>query len=193
MKTSITQNELGGRAAGALIFTGFGSLWILIALYARETFSLTHVSLVAAGFAILLAASCTLMRQARRFPARPSNPAMWKIFTAVNVLQGLAIFIAITILIRLHMGVYNLTVITLVVGLHLFPLARLFRYELHYVTGSVLVAWALASAWLAPAAQVQSVTALGTGAILWLSAAVTVVLAFLRARQSAQWLSPNAA
>jgi hypothetical protein len=193
MKTSVTQNELGGRAAGALIFNGFGSLWILIALYAREAFSLINVSVVVAGFAVLLAASCVLMRQAKRFPAAPTNPAMWKIFTAVNMLQGLAIFIAISILIRLHLGVYNLTVITLVVGLHLFPLARLFRYEFHYVTGSALVAWAVTSAWLAPAAQVQSVTALGTGAILWLNAAVTVVLAFLRARQSLHLLSPHAA
>jgi hypothetical protein len=192
-KRSLTQNELSGRATGALIFDGFGALWILIALYARQILSLADACAVLIGFTVLLAASYALMRQAKRLEAAPANPAMWRIFRAVNVLQAVVIFGAISILNRLHLGVYNLSVITLVVGLHLFPLARLFRYKLHHATGSVLVVWALVSAWLAPAAQVQSVTALGTGAILWLSAAATLTLAFLRTRRSTRMLTPHAA
>jgi hypothetical protein len=64
-------------------------------------------------------------------------------------------------------------------------LARLFRYPLHHATGALLVAWAAASALFIPAAQLQGVTALGTGFILWLSAAVTLAIALQSIRQPA--------
>ena len=192
MKRSITANELSGRATGALIFSGFGALWFLIALYAREIISVANVSAVFVGFAILLAGACALMREAKRWPRMPAAPGIWKTFAWVNVLQGLAIFVATSILIWRHMSIYNLSVIAFVVGLHFLPLARLFRYNPHYVTGSALVVWALVSAWLAPVEHLQSTTALGTGAILWLSAVAAIVLAFLAARRSVIGVAPDA-
>ncbi len=34
MKTIQNANQLSGRAMGSLFFTGFGALWLLLALYA---------------------------------------------------------------------------------------------------------------------------------------------------------------
>jgi hypothetical protein len=65
----------------------------------------------------------------------------------------------------------------------MFPLARLFRYPMHHVTGAVLVAWSLVSIPLVPAEHLQGVAALGTGMILWMSAAVTLVLALRAAHR----------
>jgi len=64
-------------------------------------------------------------------------------------------------------------------------LARLFRYAPHYWSGAVLVVWAAASAVLVPYEHLQGITALGTGVILWINAAVTLALAIPAARQSA--------
>jgi hypothetical protein len=75
-----------------------------------------------------------------------------------------------------------ISAITAIVGLHMFPLARVFRYPLHYVTGSALVGWAAASALLFPKDEMQGSTALGTGLILWLSALVTLALAMRAVR-----------
>jgi hypothetical protein len=193
MKRSITANELSGRATGALIFSGFGALWFLIALYAREIISVANVSAVVAGFAVLLAGACALLREAKRWPRVAAAPGIWKTFAWVNVLQALAIVVGISILSRLHMDNYNLSVIAFVVGLHFLPLAGLFRYKPHYVTGLALVVWALVSAWLAPAEHLPSTTALGTGAILWLSAVAAIVLAFLAMRRSMAGVAPDAA
>jgi hypothetical protein len=69
------------------------------------------------------------------------------------------------------------------------PLARLFRYPLHHATGAVLVVWSAASALVAPAEQLQGVCAMGTGLILWASAAVTLAVAFQSMRQPIRQLA----
>jgi hypothetical protein len=69
---------------------------------------------------------------------------------------------------------YLPSAVTMIVGLHYYPLARLFRNPIHYATGTSLVAWAAASAVTVPADHRQGVSTLGTGAILWASAAVTL-------------------
>jgi hypothetical protein len=68
----------------------------------------------------------------------------------------------------------------------MFPLARIFRYTAHYRAGAILLAWALASVLFVPVDDLQGITALGTGLILWLSAALTLTLAFKAARQSVE-------
>jgi hypothetical protein len=67
----------------------------------------------------------------------------------------------------------------------MFPLGRIFRYPAHYRAGAILLAWAVASVVFVPVADLQSIAALGTGTILWLSAAVTLTLAFRAARRPA--------
>ena len=73
--------------------------------------------------------------------------------------------------------------IATIVGLHLFPLARAFRYPMHYVTGTLLVLWSAASVFILPRENVASMGALGTSAILLLSAAYTLTNTALAARR----------
>lgn len=53
-------------------------------------------------------------------------------------------------------------------------MARAFRYPVHYVTGTLLVLWSGTSVFILPRENVASVGALGTSAILLLSAAYTL-------------------
>ena len=111
-------NQLSGRAIGAIFFACFGTVWLFLAITAKQ-------------------------------------------------LIGLA-------------------TVTAIIGLHLFPLVRLFHYPLHYATGTVLVVWAAATAMLIPLDQMQGTAALGTGIILWLSAIVTLSIGIKAAHRAAE-------
>jgi len=185
MNPSPTANQLGGRAVGSIFFTGFGSLWLFLALYAKEQLSVATVSGVALATLLLVLAAMHLRRVARRFPRLPDDPATGRAFGWINAIQWIAVAVAAFTLAKLNLDAYVMNAITAIVGLHMFPLARVFRYPVHYATGGALVAWAVFAGLLVPIEQMQGVTALGTGIILWLSAAVTLVLALKIARQPA--------
>jgi hypothetical protein len=184
MTQAVTANRLTGRAIGALIFTGFGTLWLFLSLYAREqvsAISLAGLALIAAG---LVLAAVYLLGQAKRLPRVPDDPRIMKMFHWINAIQWVVCFVLATILGRLHLDAYIVPLIACIVGLHLFPLARLFRYPMHYATGTAMVLWAAGAMIVVPADHVQGITALGAGVILLSSAAVTLALALETARRA---------
>jgi hypothetical protein len=185
MKNSQTANQLGGRAIGSIFFAVFGAIWLLLSLYAKEMLTVTTVTGVLTGMAVLLGAAQYLLRLAKRWPRVPDDPAMGRAFAWINVIQWISVAVVAITLAKLHLDAYVISAIAAIVGLHLFPLARLFRYPLHYATGALLVAWALASALFVPVEEMQGTAALGTGAILWLSAAATLTIALRAARRFA--------
>ena len=183
MKNMQTANQLCGRAIGAFFFAGFGALWLFLSLYARQLLNVETISSVLLGLGLLLGAAVALLREAKRWPRIPDDPARGRAFAWINAIQWIAVSAVAFSFAKLHIDAYVLSAITAIVGLHMFPLARLFRYPLHHATGALLVAWAAASALIVPAEQLQGVAAFGTGLTLWLSAAVTLVVAMQAARQ----------
>jgi len=181
-----TANQLRGRAIGSLFFAGFGALWIGLALYVKEMLTAASVSFVMLDLAVLVGMACWLLREAKRFPTVAEDPERGRKLNRINIMQWIAAAIVAFSFARLHIDAYVMCGITAIVGLHFFPLARLFRYAMHYVTGSVLLVWAAASATLVPAEHLQGTSALGTGIILWVSAFVTLCLAFTIARRNAR-------
>ena len=177
MEHIVTANQLSGRAIGAIFFAVFGALWIGIALYVKQILTLDFAIGIGAALAALLLSAFWLLRQAKLYPKLPENRAMIREFNRINAIQWAVVAVVGVSFSRLHMEAYLLSAITAIVGIHLFPLAKLFRYPLHNVTGAVLVAWASASMLCVSADRLQGVTAIGTGIILWLSAATTLVIA----------------
>jgi hypothetical protein len=184
-----TANHLSGRAIGSIFFAGFGTGWLFMALAAKQWISFATIFGVMLGMSILFLTAFYLLRQAKRWPRVPDDPAIGRAFGWINAIQWIAVGAVAFTFARLHIDAYATSAITAIVGLHLFPLARLFRNRLHYVTGAVLVAWAWASALLVPIGHMQGIAALGTGVILWLSAAVTLAIALQSARQFADPLA----
>lgn len=182
MVQELTANRIGGRAVGALFFAGFGAIWLLLGLYAKERLSAASLGLLACGTAALLCGAVFLLRRAKALPRTPADPAMARAFQWINIVQWAAVAVVAVAFARLHIDAYVISAITAIVGLHMFPLARLFRYPLHYATGAILVAWATASTLLFSKDEMQGSTALGTGLILWLSAFVTLALALRAVR-----------
>jgi hypothetical protein len=65
----------------------------------------------------------------------------------------------------------------LIVGVHFFPLAKLFRYDAHYITGSALVALASSYPFFAAGGPTSAVGPIGAAVILWVSAAGMLIRA----------------
>jgi hypothetical protein len=182
MKKGKTANQIRGRAIGSMFFAGFGALWLL--LYALRRLGVVAVAGVVLVSGILLSGSLWLLRAATCLTMVPDDPAKGRMFMWINAVQWTAIAVVAFGFAKLHIDVYVINAIAGIVGLHMFPLARLFRYSLHYGTGSMLVAWAAGSPLLVPAAHLQGVASFGTGAILWLSAAITLAIGFKATRQT---------
>ena len=176
-------NQLHGRAIGSMILAGFGAIWLCVSFYAKEILGAVTVLYVVTGLLILLAGSAKLMRTASRWPREPRDPSLNRAFGWINALQWIAIFAVVQILTRLHLDAYTVSAVAGIVGLHFFPLARLFENRLHYVTGSAMIAWAAGTAWFAPLSQMQGDAAMGAGAILWGSAAITLATSLLAVRR----------
>jgi hypothetical protein len=184
MNPPLTANQLRGRASGTLFFAGFGTVWIGLALYARQEINAMSASTVLLCLAVLVIESMRLFRESKRLQRVPDDPAISHAFRWIHAMQWIAIFAVVYTLGKLHLEVYLMNAITAIVGLHMFPLARLFRYPMHHATGAVLVAWAAGSIFMAPLDQLQGVTAMGTGVILWISAGITLGMAFGAAHKS---------
>jgi hypothetical protein len=177
-------NSLRGQAIGASFFTCFGALWIGLALYVRESLTPLNISLLSTGFVTLALACFLLFWEARQWPSRPEDPAVSKTFNRVNAAQWIAIVLVSYTFARLHMEAYVLSAITAIVGVHLFPLARLFRRKLHFVTGFAMVLWASITVLFVPIEHMQNITAIGTGIILWTSAAISLTTGLIAARRA---------
>ena len=182
-------NQLRGRASGVIVVAAFGALWLLLALYAMEMLSIATVAGVVLVVAALVAAAVLLFREAKKWPRVPDDPGVGRAFGWINAGQWIAVGAVAFTLARLRLDAYIPSAITAIVGLHMFPLGRIFRYPAHYRAGAIMLAWAVASVVFVPVADLQSIAALGTGMILWCSAVVTLVLAFRAARRPAEPLA----
>jgi hypothetical protein len=136
---------LRGRATGVLFLSGFGALWFLLGLAASQRLSLPTACALAAGLVALVAGTVLLRRRSAALPASRLDPEeqrqAGRTFGRVNAAQWAAIVLIAVVLGRLHLDAYTPAAVTVVVGLHFFPLARLFRSPQHHVTGAALVLW----------------------------------------------------
>jgi hypothetical protein len=176
MNTELTANRVRGCAIGVMIAAGFGSGWLFWSLNALQKIAAGTAIGVELGMLALMAAAVYVARQAKRWPHIPADPEMGSRFAWINVIQWTGIVAVVFGFSRLHIDAYGAATVTIIVGLHYLPLARLFHYPMHYVTGAVLVGWGTMSLLLFNQAVVQGAAALGTGVILWMSAVVMLVL-----------------
>jgi hypothetical protein len=184
MNYTLTANEIKGRAIGAIFFAAFGTLWVGLALYALECLRPASIAWLGMILMVLLVMARWVLRQGKRYPSVTDDPSLAHTFNRVNIIQWIAVGITAFTFARLHLDAYILSAITAIVGFHLFPLARLFRYRPHYFTGGLLCAWAASSALFLPVERMQGLTAMGTGMLLLASSYLTLNLATAKLRRS---------
>jgi hypothetical protein len=185
-----TLQAISGRATGVLFFAGFGALWLCAGLSAMHRLNAaTFVFAVAAPLVSLVIPALMLLRRVPSTPPEAQDEERSRqykrTFGRVNGIQWTAIILAVVLLNIFHQVAYIVPVIATIVGLHLFPLARLFQYRAHYVTGTLLVLWSIGTATLLSSQNIAGFGAVGTAIILLISAAYTLVSA-TRAASSLQ-------
>jgi hypothetical protein len=167
---------------GVGVISVFGALWFLLGLVASQRLSATTGVLLAGATLVLVLLALALARRAAALPRSEVDPErarqVKRVFGRVNAVQWVVISITAFVLGRLQLDAYIPAAVTLIVGLHFFPLGRLFRYPQHHITGIALVVWGVDCLALVPRGSLQATTGFGTGAILWVSALVTLVRGF---------------
>lgn len=181
MKVKQTAEAISGGAKGVLFAVGFGSLWLCTGLLVMHWLNIVSGAVVAIIFAMLTIPAFRLLRLMARAPKNGINAEqerqIKRTFGLVNTIQWVAIVVAVVLFGVFHLGKFIVPAITAIVGLHLFPLARLFRYSAHYVTGALLILWSGGVVIMLHRRDIPSIGALGTGTILLLSAAYTLAVA----------------
>jgi hypothetical protein len=81
-----------------------------------------------------------------------------------------AIFLSVVVLRLLHYQDYILCGIALIVGVHFFPLAALFKAPLYYATGLLGCAIGFVGFFMADAGLRQKVVGISFGLVLWATA-----------------------
>ena len=164
----------GSRAIGAAYFSLFGSVWLLFAYHLAHWRGLLPLAVVlAVGLSLFLAAIGVAskrrdaMRAVRRTPER-RRTLRW--FRAIHAAEWIATVAAVFLLAEVDLSVWIAPAVMLIVGLHLLPLARIFRYRPHLVTGAILIVAGLLYPFVSSEGPGSPSGCLVAGATLWLSA-----------------------
>lgn len=164
---------LRGRAIAALVCGFFGAVWMFEGFgYAglATPFWLTIIGMFAAFFILWPVAQLFTLRGVNRDADRARWQASSKAYWAVVVIEWLSCTIGANWL--SHIGRPELTphAIGAIVGLHFFPLARIFRARIYNWTASAMVA-GVALSFALPGWQARGLfTSVVSGLALWATA-----------------------
>jgi hypothetical protein len=170
---------LGMTTGAAFVFT-FGVVWLLLGLFrGRPSPAWLRLSLLVVGSA-LGASIAVLGLGASGIPpaAAPltaqeivTNREIVRHFYMIFGVELAAIFLSVVVLRLLHYQDYILCGIALIVGVHFFPLAALFKAPLYYGTALLGCAIGLVGFFMADAGLRQKVVGISFGLLLWATAA----------------------
>jgi MFS family permease len=171
-----TKQRLTQALGGALVFATFGCAWGAYGMYSLGRTD--EPWLLGIPLVITLILIVTLMKLQRRVEALPSEPATpemeqreargRKVFTIVNIVQAIAIFLAVQVWFNLHKPEYLAPTIAVIVGLHFFALAGPMQLPSHRIPGALLLLLALVTMIAVPSHQMWAVViGLGNALILW--------------------------
>jgi low temperature requirement protein LtrA len=147
---TLSRAALRGRSMGVFACTAFGALW------ASSALSLGAPTLGTVGYAVialitgsLLWFAIGMLRRSRQMssandPAQPAQRRTNLRFLAIFAAEIVLINIAAVVLNHHHALDYLMPTIAIVVGLHFYPLASLFRVPRYHVTATVMTVAGLA-------------------------------------------------
>ncbi|MFE6076495.1 DUF7010 family protein [Paenibacillus sp. NPDC057886] len=176
-----------GAANGVMFMTFFGALWASIGIIGSHGLG-DPWSLVLSGIMtlILLSGAISLFGKARNMnhAATPEEIEQRRNinrkFGLVFGLEGLAIFIASVICNMINYFEVFFPIMAIIVGIHFFPLARLFRENFYYGTGITLCILGVITFFLPINATVNNVSLIATSTFIGFSSALTLWVTGLR-------------
>ena len=174
---------------GAIIMGVFAAIWWLVGVRASGHGSpLTYgIPLLVTGLIIVAA-----LRGRHRFePVSPEEHARrGRLVGIASGGEGLAILLAVNVLVNLGLSDYAAPVIAIIVGLHFVPLAQWLPARLYYGTSALLIVLGICGFMLRPPAQRLLIVSVGAASVLWLTC--VIVLARARIMRDGQRDAPAA-
>jgi hypothetical protein len=168
-----------GMTAGAAVMFGFGIVWLWIGLRGRSSTRWLRLALLIAGLA-LGSSIATLGVRASSVRGNGTTPTPQQIdanrrialhFYVISGIEFAAIVLAVSALNAIHHPDFILSGIALIVGVHFFSLAALFRAPVYYGTALAGCAIGLAGFFIADTALRRRVVGTAFGLLLWGTAA----------------------
>ena len=139
---------LGKPAIGAMFLSLFGTMWLVLGCLANSR--PFHLAAACAGLIgiVLFGAAFAAGRELKKKFPRSGEPteaerSRDRIFGRINSIQWAAAGMSVVILNVIGHPEWIMISIILIVGLHFFPLARLFKTRSHTVLGAIVVFIAL--------------------------------------------------
>jgi hypothetical protein len=166
-----------GRAVGAIVCAGFGAYslywWTQAAIEGDRRPWFGAIAAVTAILVVWAIATLTSLRHAPRVILNKRLARFYRIgYGLIVAIEGAAISVGGPILGHFHRPDLYGQWIGAVVGLHFFPLGKLFKIPLYYGTGAAISLAAFGSLLVAPGPLRSVISAGGTGLALWITAVV---------------------
>ncbi len=141
-----TAEAAHGAAIGTLIFSFFGTIWIVASFLLSHPRNLLWLAPAVTIVPLLAIPARDIMRRTKAAAtvlSTPQSKRRERQFRIVNIAQWVAIVLVIVAANVLQRPNIIVPGVILVVGFHFLPLARTFGYWPHYVTGIAMVVWGL--------------------------------------------------
>lgn len=185
--SGVISAAIKGMAFGVLMMTLFSVAWLAWGLQNKLSGSPWVIAaLVLPAIALLI--PCLGMFRIGHQAGKRAAPLtadekrgrskMGRMFGIIFGAEGILIFVAVNVLMNLHLETYIMSTVAAIVGLHFLPLARLYRFPLYYWVGGVMLADALISLVLASPTR-EIAVGLSMAAILWLTCVLVLRRGFL--------------
>lgn len=179
MNDTVWREEIRGLALGILFMSAFGFVWA--SMGGSSAFPESSFFVLAASAVVslaLISAAFRLWRASRSLPELPKGAmpsGTWRQFQVVGIAEGVAIGVAVFVLVGAGRPEWTPAVVALIVGIHFFPLASIFRVRIYHITGLLLCAVFALTVILAAASGVGAVwfavPGLGSASVLWATGA----------------------
>jgi hypothetical protein len=169
--------RMRGRAVGAIVCAGFGAYalywWTQAAILGDRRLWFGGIAALTAILAVWAIANLVTLRHEPRVALDKRLVRFYRIGYAVIVsIEGAAISVGGPILGHFHRPDLFGQWIGAVVGIHFFPLAKLFKIPLYYGTGAAISLAAFGSLLASPSHLSSAISSGGTGMALWITAVV---------------------
>ncbi|HEY1803155.1 MAG TPA: hypothetical protein VGG45_01625 [Terracidiphilus sp.] len=167
--------RMRGRAVGAIVCAGFGAYalysWIEAAVLGDRRVWFGAIVTVTVTLVIWAIANLLALRHAPKVALDKRMARYYRIWFALIVAtEGTAIGVGAPILSHFHRPDLFGQWIGAVVGIHFFPLGKLFKLPLYYATGAAISLAAFGSLLISASSLRAAISAGGTGVALWITA-----------------------
>lgn len=152
---------------GSIIMGAFGVIWWVVGLRASGQPSLLTY-LIPLAVAAAIAVVCLRGRRAEPETDEESR-RRGRLVGIASAAEGVAIFVAVNVLVNVGLRDEVAPTIALIVGLHFLPLARWLPARPYYVTAGVLVALGLVGLLIPNTERRLALVSAGAACTLWLT------------------------